>query len=220
MDDFSNKKVSQAVIRRLPRYYRYLTELDAAGVTKISSGELSLRMNVTASQIRQDFNCFGGFGQQGYGYSVQQLQLEIGRLLGISMGYSAVIIGTGNLGRALTGSNVFIKRGITLKALFDISPAVIGTQVGIHTVRDIATAGEYCRAEKIDIAVLTLPKDATAAAAKMMSAAGVRGFWNFSNMELKMKDESACVENIHMGDSLMSLCYAMADRQGGRKSGE
>ena len=213
MSENENKKekiISQAVVNRLPRYYRYLTELINSGYYKISSGELSKKMSVTASQIRQDLNCFGGFGQQGYGYNVVHLHKEIGNILGVDKQFRAIIVGTGNLGKTLANSGLFIKRGVYLKALFDIDTGVIGQKVADFTVMDIKNAPEYCKSEKIDIAVLTLPKESTELVAKILAEAGVRGFWNFSNMELNIIKDNVKVENFHMGDSLMTLCYALA----------
>ena len=205
-----DKIISQAVVNRLPRYYRYLTDLINAGHYRISSSELSKKMNVTASQIRQDFNCFGGFGQQGYGYNVVYLHEEMGHILGVDKKFTAIIVGTGNLGTTLANSGLFIKRGVYLKALFDINPEIIGKKVANLRVMDIKDAPEYCRSKKIDIAVLTLPKDESEPAAKILADAGVKGFWNFSNMEIKIEKDGIKVENIHMGDSLMTLCYALA----------
>ena len=213
MSENENKKekiISQAVVNRLPRYYRYLTELINSGYYKISSSELSKKMSVTASQIRQDLNCFGGFGQQGYGYNVVHLHKEIGNILGVDKQFKAIIVGTGNLGKTLANSGLFIKRGVYLKALFDIDAGVIGKKVANFTVMDIKNAPEYCKSEKIDIAVLTLPKESTELVAKILAEAGVRGFWNFSNMELNIIKDNVKVENFHMGDSLMTLCYALA----------
>lgn len=203
------KSISPAVVNRLPRYYRYLSELIKNEKFKISSKELSDLMNVTSSQIRQDLNCFGGFGQQGYGYNIKQLHAEIGRILGVDCGFSAVVVGTGNLGRTISKSGLFIKRGITLKALFDINPSVIGSEAAGLTVMDINEAANYCRGNKIDIAVLTLPKEETEPIANMLADAGVKGFWNFSNMELKIDKPEVRVQNMHMGDSLMMLCFEL-----------
>ena len=218
------KTISSAVVNRLPRYYRYLSELllkygkgdndknDNNNNTenlRISSRELSKLMNVTASQIRQDLNCFGGFGQQGYGYNIKQLHGEIGRILGVDRKFTAVVVGAGNLGKTISKSGLFIKRGVQLKALFDINPDVIGTKIADICVMDIKNAADFCKENKIDIAVLTLPKDETEPIANMLAQAGVKGFWNFSNMELKIdkSNAGATVQNIHMGDSLMTLCY-------------
>ena len=202
-----DKSISSAVVNRLPRYYRYLTELIRIEKFKISSKELSKLMNVTASQIRQDLNCFGGFGQQGYGYNIKQLHGEIGRILGVERNFTAVIVGTGNLGTTLAKSGLFVKRGVRLTALFDISPSVIGNHIAGFNVIDIKDAANYCRENKTDIAVLTLPKDETEPVANMLAEAGVKGFWNFSNMELKIDKAGVKVQNMHMGDSLMALCF-------------
>ena len=207
------KIISSAVVNRLPRYYRYLSELLKDDNLRISSGELSKLMNVTASQIRQDLNCFGGFGQQGYGYNIKQLHGEIGRILGVDKGFSAVIVGAGNLGKTISKSGLFVKRGVQLKALFDVNPDVIGTEIAGMCVMDIKDAANFCKENKIDIAVLTLPKDETEPVANMLAEAGVKGFWNFSNMELKItKSDDAIVQNIHMGDSLMTLCYNLNNK--------
>jgi redox-sensing transcriptional repressor len=178
----TQKQISPAVKNRLPRYYRYLSELLKNERYKISSGELSKLMAVTASQIRQDLNCFGGFGQQGYGYNIEQLHEEIGRILGIKRGFSAVIAGAGSLGATLTKSGISSKRGVCLLALFDNDPQVIDKIIAGFTVMDIKDAAAYCREHKVDIAALTLPKDAAKPVADMFAAAGVKGFWNFSNM--------------------------------------
>ena len=166
-------------------------------------------MNVTASQIRQDLNCFGGFGQQGYGYNIKQLHSEIGRILGVERGFTAVIVGAGNLGTTISKSGLFVKRGVILKTLFDINPNVIDKEIAGFKVIDIKKAADYCRENKIDIAVLTLPKDETEPVANMLAEAGVKGFWNFSNMELKIEKPDVRVQNIHMGDSLMMLCFEL-----------
>ena len=203
-------QISPAVVNRLPRYYRYLSDLLKVEKYKVSSKELSELMNLTASQIRQDLNCFGGFGQQGYGYSVEQLRDEIGRILGADRKFTAIIAGTGNLGTTIAKSGLLPKRGVELCALFDNSPAVVGKEVAGLVVLDISEAARYCKKNKIDIAVLTLPKDETDPVANMLAGAGIKGFWNFSNMELKLDDhKSAQVQNIHMGDSLMLLCFQL-----------
>ncbi|MCL1859315.1 MAG: redox-sensing transcriptional repressor Rex [Oscillospiraceae bacterium] len=202
-----SKQISPAVVNRLPRYYRYLTELILAERFKISSKELSKIMNVTASQIRQDLNCFGGFGQQGYGYNIKQLHIEIGKILGVERGFTAVIVGAGNLGTTISKSGLFIKRGVILKGLFDINPDIIGSEIAGFKVTDIKKAADYCIENKTDIAVLTLPKDETEPVANMLADAGVKGFWNFSNMELKIDKPGVKVQNMHMGDSLMTLCF-------------
>ncbi len=198
------KKISKMVIRRLPRYYRYLDELMGQGVERISSIELGKKMNVTASQIRQDLNCFGGFGQQGYGYNVAQLRDAIGDILGLTKQYKMIIVGAGNLGRALANYAGFIRRGFRLVGIFDISPDVVGTRVGELTVAHVDTLAEFCAKENPEIAVLTVSKPAAVEIANRMPALGIRGIWNFSYMELK-PPEGIYVENVHLSDSLMTL---------------
>lgn len=209
-DTSNSKAISQAVIKRLPRYFRYLRELMHTGVLRISSKELSERMGVTASQIRQDLNCFGGFGQQGYGYNVKNLYNKISAILGTDRCYTAAIIGVGNLGKALANNPLFEKRGVTITGLFDIDPAVIGTEIGGITVSDFAEIERFMREDPIDIAVLTVPKNQATAVATRLAACGIRGFWNFSNMELAIVDYPVFIENIHLGDTLMTLCYELA----------
>ena len=204
-------KVSTAVIKRLPRYFRYLRELRQNDVLRISSLELSRMMNVTASQIRQDLNCFGGFGQQGYGYNVDYLYKCISDILGVGRSYSAVIIGAGNLGRALASSAIFEKRGVTLKALFDNSPSVIGTRTSGFTVLSADGLEEYCRENKIDIAVITVPRDHAKLTADRLKDAGIKGIWNFTNVELEL-DSDMVAESVHMGDSLMTLTYRISKK--------
>ncbi len=211
--------VSSAVIKRLPRYYRYLGDLLREGTLRISSAELSRLMNVTASQIRQDLNCFGGFGQQGYGYNVKYLYGKISELLGVNEGYAAVIVGAGNLGRALAATHMFERRGIHRLAMFDIDPSVCGSEICGIPVYHINTLAEFCKNEKVDIGVLTVPKEAAYEVTSIMIDAGVRGFWNFANMELKVHTPGVTVENIHLGDSLMKLCYELktSDESKGEK---
>ncbi len=207
--DAEKNPVSVAVIRRLPRYHRYLGDLIREGKLRISSAELSKIMGVTASQIRQDFNCFGGFGQQGYGYNVKYLHSKIGELLGMKEGYRAVIVGAGNLGRALAATHMFERRGVTIVALFDNSPAVIGTEFNGFTVRDVRELGSFIKENSVNIGVLTVPKESAYECAMAMVESGVRGLWNFANMELTVGDKSVVVQNVHMGDSLMTLCFGM-----------
>jgi redox-sensing transcriptional repressor len=205
--DAQKPTVSGAVIKRLPRYHRYLGDLLREGRLRISSAELSKLMNVTASQIRQDLNCFGGFGQQGYGYNVKYLYGKISELLGVKEGFRAVIVGAGNLGKALAATHMFERRGVVRVAMFDIDEAVVGTQICGIPVYHIDTLYEYCKNEKVDIGVLTVPKEAAYDVSMTMVNAGVRGLWNFANMELKISEPGVIVENIHLGDSLMKLCY-------------
>ena len=201
--------VSGAVIKRLPRYHRYLGELLREGKLRISSAELSRLMNVTASQIRQDLNCFGGFGQQGYGYNVKYLYGKISELLGVKEGYRAVIVGAGNLGSALAATHMFERRGVTRVAMFDVNPTIIGTKICGMPVYSLDELGDFCRRENITIGVLTVPKEAAYSVSEIMIDAGVRGLWNFANMELKIDNPDVIVENIHLGDSLMKLCYEL-----------
>ncbi|MBQ9133280.1 MAG: redox-sensing transcriptional repressor Rex [Clostridia bacterium] len=200
-------RISSAVIKRLPRYFRYLRELLEAGRMRISSGELSKMMHVTASQIRQDLNCFGGFGQQGYGYNVKYLYTKISEILGVEEHYRAVIIGAGHLGLALVGSPMFQKRGVTLTALFDNSPSLVGGEYGSLHIYDIAELDTYIRENNIDIAVLTLPRMYAKETAERLASLGIRGIWNFTNVELDLQGLGITVQNVHIGDSLMQLTY-------------
>ena len=206
----NSKQISNAVIRRLPRYFRYLRELIRSGISRISSKELSEKMNVTASQIRQDLNCFGGFGQQGYGYNVNHLYGKISNILGTDRGYTAIIVGIGNLGKALANNPLFEKRGVKITGLFDASSEVIGTDVGGMTVLDFAEIESFLAENKADIAVLTVPKNQAKIVAEKLASCGIRGFWNFSNMELTLSEFNVRIENIHLGDTLMTLCYEIS----------
>lgn len=209
-NETNSKPISSAVIKRLPRYFRYLRELIRSGITRISSKDLSERMNVTASQIRQDLNCFGGFGQQGYGYNVNHLYGKISSILGTDKGYTAIIVGIGNLGKALANNPLFEKRGVTITGLFDISEEVIGTEICGVTVSDFSNVENFLNENKADIAVLTVPKNQAKDVAEKLVSCGIRGFWNFSNMELSLSDSNVKIENIHLGDTLMTLCYELA----------
>ena len=199
--------ISSAVIKRLPRYHRYLGDLLRAGKLRTSSSELAEIMNVTASQIRQDLNCFGGFGQQGYGYNIRFLYTKISELLGVSEGYNAVIIGAGNLGKALAATHMFERRGVNRIAMFDVDPAIVGTKIYGVPVYAIEDLGDFCKNNNVSIAVLTVPKEAAYDVALVAAESGVKGIWNFANMELKLDHPEVIVENIHLGDSLMTLCY-------------
>ena len=200
-------EVSTAVIKRLPRYHRYLGELLREGTFRISSAQFSRLMNVTASQIRQDLNCFGGFGQQGYGYNVKYLYAKISELLGVNEGYRAVIVGAGNLGRALAATRMFDRRGVSRVAMFDVDPALVGTRICDTPVYHVDELYEFCKRERVAIGVLSVPKEAAREVSETMIRAGVRGLWNFANMELSFEGEDVVIENIHLGDSLMKLCY-------------
>ena len=218
--DAQKSTVSNAVIKRLPRYHRYLGDLLREGTLRISSAELSKLMNVTASQIRQDLNCFGGFGQQGYGYNVKYLHGKISELLGVKEGFRAVIVGAGNLGKALAATHMFERRGIERVAMFDIAPEVVGTEICGIPVLHTKELYEFCKKEEVTIGVLTVPKEAAYEVSEAMIKAGVRGIWNFANMELKISSPGVIVENIHLGDSLMKLCYELSTgsgKDGGKK---
>ena len=208
----AKSQVSPAVIKRLPRYHRYLGELLRNNRLRISSSELSEMMDVTASQIRQDLNCFGGFGQQGYGYNVRYLYDKISDLLGVNAGFGAIIIGAGNLGRALVSSHMFERRGVRRLALFDIDPKIVGTTVAGIPVLHIDELDEFIKNQNVHIAVLTTPKEAAAEAMDHVIELGIRGIWNFSNAELRSSHPQAVIENIHLGDSLMTLCYEISRR--------
>ena len=212
--------VSSAVIKRLPRYHRYLGDLLREGRFRISSAELSRMMNVTASQIRQDLNCFGGFGQQGYGYNVKYLHGKISELLGVNKGFSAVIVGAGNLGRALAATHMFERRGVERLALFDSNPEIIGTEIYGLPVHSVDSLAAFCRENGVSIGVLTVPKEAAYEVSEIMIEGGIRGIWNFANMELKLEKSDVIVENIHLGDSLMKLCYELKTSDTERRDDE
>ncbi len=205
--------VSPAVVKRLPRYFRYLRELLRRDILRISSGELSEMMNVTASQIRQDLNCFGGFGQQGYGYNVKYLYNQISEILGVTANFTAVIIGAGNLGRAITGSNMFEHRSMELIGIFDVNADIIGQNIDGYIVRDMRELDAFARENPIDIAILTVPKETAQETADKIAALGVRGIWNFTSTELAMKPGGIMVESVHMGDSLMRLMYEINNNE-------
>ena len=210
--------VPSAVIRRLPRYHRCLGELLRADILRISSAELARIMDVTASQIRQDLNCFGGFGQQGYGYNVKFLYNKISELLGVDEGFNAVIIGAGKLGRALAATHMFERRGVNRLAMFDTDPNVIGTKIYDVPVYSVEELGSFCKTHNVHIGVLTVPKEAAYEVANIIVEAGVKGIWNFANMELKLDNDDIVVENIHLGDSLMALCYELKTANEKRQS--
>lgn len=202
----NNKPVPAVVIKRLPRYYRYLGELLKQDIKRISSNALSEKMNVTASQIRQDFNYFGGFGQQGYGYNVEYLYQEIGEILGLHDGDTTVIIGAGNLGRALANHSSFEKRGFRLVGIFDTDPAIVGTVIHGKEVMHIDRLETFLKNNRVDIGILTVPKAAVEETADRLIQGGVRGLLNFAYVELKTKKDVA-IENVHLSDALMTLSY-------------
>ena len=206
------KKISSAVIKRLPRYYRYLGELLENDVVRISSKELSIRMGVTASQIRQDLNNFGGFGQQGYGYNVEYLYSEIAKILGLEKTYNIVIVGAGNLGQALANYIDFEKSGFVVKGLFDVNPRIVGISVRGLEIQDIDDMEVFVRENHIDIAVLTLPKQKAPKIANDLAEWGVKGIWNFAPIDLQLQDQDVTVENVHLSESLMTLSYRIKDK--------
>lgn len=211
------KEISQAVIRRMPRYYRYLGELLEAGVERISSNDLSHRMNVTASQIRQDLNNFGGFGQQGYGYNVKYLYDEIGKILGLNQRHNIIVIGAGNLGQALANYVKFEKLGFVIIGLFDVNPALKGVTVRGIRIHMLEELEEFCAANQVDIAALTMPKEKAAAIANRLVELGIHAIWNFAHVDLELVDKNVVIENVHLSDSLMQLSYNIVKN---RKDGE
>ena len=201
------KEISQAVIRRMPRYYRYLGELIDDGVERISSNDLSKRMNVTASQIRQDLNNFGGFGQQGYGYNVKYLYEEIGKILGLNTKHNIIVIGAGNLGQALANYVKFEKLGFMITALFDVNPALKDVTVRGIKIYMLDELETYCKENQVDIAALTMPKSKADAIANLLVDLGIHAIWNFAHVDLDLIDKDVVVENVHLSDSLMQLSY-------------
>ena len=206
----ASREISQAVIRRLPRYYRYLGELLESGVERISSNELSKRMKVTASQIRQDLNNFGGFGQQGYGYNVKYLYTEIGKILGLNEKHKFVIIGAGNLGQALANYAAFENRGFVLKGLFDVNPRLVGLVVRGVEIRGIEDLEQFIKDNDVQIAALTIPKSKAPEIADRLVKAGIKAIWNFAHTDLNVPDD-VVVENVHLSESLMTLSYNLSE---------
>jgi len=204
------KRISPAIIRRLPRYYRYLLTLSKNGVERVSSKELSELMDVTASQIRQDFNSFGGFGQQGYGYNVKYLCSQLSAILGFNRSYSAVILGAGNLGRALLNNFRFETPVFRFTAAFDVSPEVIGTKINGVPVYDIGGMEEYIDSNLPDIAVLTVPQGSVSEVCARLEKTRIKGIWNFTNLDLMLQNPDIFVENVHFSDSLMNVFYQIS----------
>lgn len=201
-----HKEISKAVIQRLPRYYRYLEDLMDQGIERISSGDLSRRMHLTASQIRQDLNNFGGFGQQGYGYNVFNLHEEIAKILKIDQVHSMIIVGAGHLGLALSNYTNFRKRGFDIKGVFDNNPKVIGQEAGGVKVSPMSAMKDIVEKNHIRLAALCIPKDAAVKIVDDLISYGVRGFWNFAHVDLEVP-EHVVVENVHLSESLMRLSY-------------
>ena len=205
-------RVSDAVVRRLPMYYRHLRELEKAGVVRISSQELGERMNLTASQIRQDINCFGGFGQQGYGYHVSNLKERIGEILGLNHQYHVIIVGAGNIGRAVANYAGFKKEGFNIQAMFDVSPALVGIDVHGTLVQPMDKLDQWLSAHQVDIAVLSVPSAYAQETADALVRGGVRAIWNFAPVDLNLPDGVA-VNNVHLSDSLHILSYRMNEKE-------
>lgn len=205
------QKISDAVIHRLPRYYRYLDDLYNKGVVRISSNSLGAKMDITASQIRQDLSCFGEFGQQGYGYNVAELRAEIGHILGIDSGHRIIVVGVGHLGHALLQNFDFEKVGFRIDSAFDVSPALIGTEIRGVTVHSMDELEDYVASYHPNVAVLTVPQSVAQPLADRLIGLGVRGFWNFTNVELSSTRPNVKIENIHFADSLLTLSYRIAN---------
>ena len=209
-----HRKISRAVISRLPRYYRYLGDLLEAGVERISSNDLSKKMQVTASQIRQDLNNFGGFGQQGYGYNVKYLYTEIGKILGLDRTHNFIIIGAGKLGQALANYAAFERSGFILKSLFDVNPRLEGVAIRGIPVRMMDELVDFLKENEIEIAALTIPKSKAVEVADILVENGIRAIWNFAHTDLDLP-EDVIVESVHLSDSLMTLSYNVSQRMEG-----
>lgn len=205
------KSISNNVIRRLPRYLRKLDELSAAGIKRISSAELGEQLGFTSSQIRQDFSCFGEFGQQGYGYNVPLLRSQLAEILGMNRGYNAILLGVGHIGHALMDNFCFRDWGVNLVHAFDVDPGKIGKQFNGVEVSSMDELIPYIKANDIDIAVLTVPKEVALAVTKVLTSNGINAIWNFTNVELTEPDSPVLVENVHFSDSLLSLSYYITE---------
>lgn len=202
-----HEHVSISVIRRLPRYYRFLGELEKSGITRISSRELSQRMGLTASQIRQDLNCFGGFGQQGYGYNTEALKKEISSILGLDKMSDTILIGAGNIGRAIALNMDFENMGFNLCGIFDVSEQIVGTKIADITVSDMKELESFCNKNHPTIAILTVPHSVAPKIVDQLVKLGITGFWNFSHYDFSVKYPDVTIENVHLGDSLMTFSF-------------
>ena len=205
----SKNAISNSVIRRLPRYYRFLGDLEANGYVRISSRELAEKMGLTASQIRQDFNCFGEFGQQGYSYNVTGLRGEIGKILGLDKQTPMILLGAGNLGRALASHIDFHNRGFDLVGIFDANPELVGKKIGDLTIMDVAEIENFCSEHKPTAAILCIPRESAEKEVEKLISYGVRAFWNFTHYDLRVTHKDVAVENVHLGDSLTTLSYCL-----------
>lgn len=215
MPKSKKSEISASVIKRLPRYYRFIGELVKQGIVRSSSGELAERMSLTASQIRQDLNCFGGFGQQGYGYNLVELREEIGKILGIDCGYRAVLFGAGNLGKAIASHMNFKEYGWNLIGIFDSDLRKENEKVSELNVMPISRMEEFFKSEQPEIAILCIPKAAAQELADKLIALGIKAFWNFSHYDLKVSHKDIIVENVHLGDSIMTLSYGLTNYEDG-----
>ncbi len=202
-----SKYVSISVIKRLPRYYRFLGTLQEQGIVRISSRELAERMGLSASQIRQDLNCFGGFGQQGYGYNIESLHEEIGKILGLNHGFKAILVGAGNLGHVMANQVDFVSHGFELIGIFDKNESLSGQLIGGLPVRSSVYLEDFCKENAVDMAILCIPTNAAEEVVDTLVRCNVKGFWNFSHYNIQEKYPNISVENVHLNDSLMTLCY-------------
>lgn len=204
--------ISMSVIRRLPRYYHFLKELDRRGILRVSSRELAEKMGFTASQVRQDFNCFGGYGQQGYGYSVHQLREEIGSILGLDRAHKCILIGAGNLGKAIATHITNNFAGFELAGIFDNNERVVGQQLAGKQILSYSDLKSFCAVHKPIMAILCVPRSAVESVADELYALGIRNYWNFSHFDIALKYKDVIVENAHLTDSMMTLCYRVTDQ--------
>ncbi len=202
-----SRNVSSSVIKRLPRYHRFLGDLISKGLNRISSKELSARMGLTASQIRQDLNCFGEFGQQGYGYNIELLYNEISRILGLEETKKAILIGAGHMGKALTMHFDMSAKGFQLIGIFDKKPSLVGQTVQNLPIHSMDRLDEFCKENKPDMAILCIPRESAYEVAEALVGLGIKGFWNFTHYDLSVDFPNVCVENVHLSDSLMTLRY-------------
>lgn len=205
-------KISSAVIRRLPRYYRHLDDLYRGGTVRISSSLLAKSMGLTASQIRQDLSCFGGFGQQGYGYNVERLRAEVAEILGMNRDHTVAVLGAGNLGQALMENFPFSYNGFRLVAAFDVDPGLVGSQLSGTPVYHVDTLEDYIKENPVSVCVLTVPGGEAVSIARRVAACGVTGIWNFTNVELPQQEmPDVRVEDVHFADSLLTLSYMISE---------
>lgn len=203
------EKISQAVIRRLPKYYKYIIEQEKKGVDKISSSQMSRDMGLNASQIRRDFNYFGGFGQQGYGYSVQKLKSEISKILGLNRTYNVIVIGAGKIGQALIGYENFLNEGFSVVGVFDNSSKVVGNVIEGKKVLAMEEIGKFLKNNTVDIGIICTPKDYAQQTADYLVSHGIKGIWNYAPVDVSVR-KGVCVENIHLSESLHVLSYQMS----------